>query len=145
MNFNQESSTLDRKSSRKLYNLLFDRSSHVGNNIRGFVVFDRNHKKVGTIGDIYCDQESLKPRYVEIIPTGQRLGRPVMYPYDYLKIHGEEGRVFLSSTAADLFEHEEYGFDHFMETEGPELMTFNEALGVDSREYFSKLDFHRCA
>src|SRR4051812_230752 len=102
METHQTGTPLASRSSRKLQHILFDRRSSAGNDIRGFLVLDRNHKKAGTICDVYCDRDTLKPRYVEIIPLNGNVAGSIMYPYDYVKWFGNEGPAFISSSVGAL-------------------------------------------
>lgn len=136
---------LDTDESRKLYSALFGRSTSAGSDIRGFVVLDRNHRKVGTICEVYSDRDTLKPRYVEIVPFNCRIDRSIVYPYDFVKCISDDGPAFVSTTTESLLAHEEYELEHIMQSEGENLVTFNDVLEADSRDLLLYREYQTCA
>ncbi len=145
MAINQATTDQGRSSSPKNYNPFLGRSSQEKNDIRKFLVVDRHYKKVGTICDIYYDYHSSTPLYIEIIPLNEKIERSIMYPYDQVKLIGKDGPAFISSTSKAVFDYEEYDFDHVMQTEGADLINFNQMLEADSRKYFSQFEYQNCA
>lgn len=133
------------KGAQNLKHLLFDHSLPAGADLRGFVVYDRSHKRIGTIGEVYCDYMTLKPRYVEIIPLHSGTEKTVLYPYEYVDWRGNDGPAFISSSLSSILAFEEYDFNHVMECEGHELVTFNEAIGLKPDEQSVQPHFPLCA
>ena len=130
---------------RKMFHLLFDRSIPAGRDVRGILVLDRNHKQVGTICEVHCDRETLKPRYVEIVPSDERNDRIIMYPYDHLELGRDDGPAIATATLKTLLEHEAFDYEHVMLIEGVDLVSFWTALEADSRAYISSYEQQICA
>lgn len=110
----------------KIKQYLFDELS----DLRGYIVYDRNHKKIGTISEIYFDRIDLKPRYIEIIPLHQSGSKIYCYPYECTTWQ-PEGPAFITSTEKDLDLYETYDLEHTLAVGGAALMTYNEYLEND--------------
>ena len=95
--------------------------------IRGFFVRDRNHHKIGTVSEIYCDRFDLQPRYIEITPLNEFSEKIYIYPIECARWR-KNGPVFIESTKESLEKYETYDLDHILASEGNELITYNESL-----------------
>lgn len=134
------------KSRQDLQQFLFSHSYAAGSDLRGFMVYDCKRRKVGTIGDIYCDRATLRPRYVEIIPhVGADDDKAVFYPYSYINYRHGEGCAFVDIAKSALLTWDEFAWDHILQIEGRELITFNEALGLEAESVLATNDYQLCA
>lgn len=52
--------------------VLGDEPAETQGDVRGYVVYDRNHRKLGIVSEVYCSSDDLKPRYLEIAPFKER-------------------------------------------------------------------------
>ena len=95
--------------------------------VRGFFVRDRNHKKIGTISEIYCDRYDLQPRYLEITPLDENYDKIFIYPIECARWN-KNGPVFIESTMHSLENYETYDLEHVFASEGSSLITYNESL-----------------
>jgi hypothetical protein len=128
-----------------LRDLLFNKTHPVGADLRGYVICDQSHKKIGTIGEVYCDRLTLEPRYVEIIPLRGSPDKSVLYPYDYVAGNGKDEPLRIPSTLASILSFEEYDYYNVMECEGHDLVTLNETLVADWDEPFVGYEHAFCA
>lgn len=144
METNPSPSPMMHGKSNALRHLLYMNAGS-GKDLRGFLVIDRYHKKIGTICEVFCDRVSSKPRYIEIIPLNEKIQYSLMVPFESVKWVGKDGPATITSSASALFDHEEYDFEHVMQTDGAELVTFNETFEADSRYYISANYLEDCA
>lgn len=117
----------NRLNSRKPFHLRIANAKHDSADLRGFVVYDKQHKKIGTVGEVYCDHIDLQPRYIEIIPLDRYENRSFLYPIECSQWR-KNGPAFLESNQLSFYKYDTYDFDYIMQKEGSELITFNESL-----------------
>lgn len=96
---------------------------------RGTEVYDVNHAKLGIISEVYCSNDTLMAKFVEIIPYEDPSDRNICFPFERLQWSGY-GPVFLDVSKETLLRHIEYDFDYVFEQEGDQLMPYHEALDL---------------
>lgn len=105
--------------------------------LRGFLVYDKFHKKIGVVSEIYCDKFDLNPLYIEITPLSQKINESFVYPVDSLRC-SKRGLLFLNSDYSSLKEFPFYRLDKLMESEGGNLITYLESLYISGLMFNSK-------
>lgn len=101
--------------------------------IRGCEVYDRQHRKIGIISEVYCTNDDLTAKYVEIIPFSPDVDKNFAYPFDMINWRGQ-GPAFLSSDFESLRAFREYDLNYLFSTHREKLITYSEAvaLGIES-------------
>lgn len=95
--------------------------------IRGYLVYDCNHEKIGMVSEIYCDRYDLQPRFIEITPLDDRCEQIFSYPIE-CACWQSGGPVFIESTQKSLSTYETYDLGYTLATHGKQLITYNESL-----------------
>lgn len=98
--------------------------------LRGSMVYDCKHKKIGTISEIYYNKDDHHPEYVEITPLSKlESSGSLMYPIDYIK-WSKEGKPTIDSKIASLKRLEDYQYDFVMSHLGDELIPYYEEFNL---------------
>ena len=114
--------------SEAMRHALYDGPTESSADMRGLVVFDRNHRKIGIVSEVYCSEEDLKARYIEITSFKGSSDATYMYPFDYVR--WTKSGVFIDSTQKTLRAYEEYNARHVMQHERKSLVSYGEALEI---------------
>lgn len=101
--------------------------------IRGQIVYDRDHRKIGAVSDVYCDAADMRPRYIEIEPFKNDENGPYLYPYEYAS-WVDDSPVFLDSTLSALRTYDDYHYDNVMQGEAADLVPYGEVLEVQASD-----------
>lgn len=75
--------------------------------LRGKIVFDRNHQRIGIVSEVFYCAESLEAKYIEIAPFSENDFATYMYPVELTNFH-KSGPIFLNSTYESLQMYDEY-------------------------------------
>lgn len=102
--------------------------------LRGWEVYDRDHKRMGIISEIYCNRGDLTAKYVEIIPVEKPRFKNLIYPFESVEWNNF-GPAFLNSTQQSLQTFEEYDARAFLALERPNIITYDEALDLGLEDY----------